>query len=85
MNGKGYIACGAGLKQLSPNTSQVISLKDVWEYDPSANTWTQVTDYGGNIRHGAVSGVVGNKAIIGSGFAYGEPFDNAYRKDFWIY
>ena len=38
---KGYIATGYGLGWL----------KDLWEYDPSSNSWTQKANYQGNGSH----------------------------------
>src|SRR2546427_310979 len=36
---KGYIGTG--------NNSSYVAQKDFWEYDTTANTWTQKADYGG--------------------------------------
>jgi hypothetical protein len=41
---KGYIGTG-----LHPNDYS--NLKDFWEYNPAANTWTQKADFGGTARH----------------------------------
>ncbi len=42
-------------------------LKDVWEYDPETDTWTQKEDFRGKSRIYAVSFSIGTKAYIGSG------------------
>ena len=53
--------------------------KDWWEYDPTANTWTQKTDFGGTARHYAVAAAINGKIYVGTGY------DGAYRKDWWEY
>src|SRR5688500_4847420 len=58
INGKGYIATGG-----SGGNYQ----KDLWEFDPGANTWTQKADFGGSARNGAVSFVINGKAYVGTG------------------
>ena len=41
--------------------------KDFWEYDPTSNTWTQKSDFGGNGRWLAVGFNIGSKGYIGTG------------------
>ena len=41
--------------------------KDFWEYDPTANTWTQKADFGGTARKNAVGFSIGTKGYIGTG------------------
>jgi hypothetical protein len=67
---KGYI--GTGLRSST--------LKDFWEYDPVANTWTQRADFGGTARYFAAGFSIGNKAFIGTGSTGGPG-----SKDFWEY
>jgi N-acetylneuraminic acid mutarotase len=58
-------------------------LKDVWEYNPSADSWTQVADFPQSVG-GPVIGVIGNKAVMGTGF----PNPRTTRelgKEFWSY
>lgn len=58
---KGYLGLG------HVNGSGVdISYKDWWEYDPSANTWSQRANYPVN-NHGATSFVVNDQPCIGGG------------------
>lgn len=51
--------------------------KDIWEYDPSANTWTQKADFGGTARGYAVAFTIGSKGYAGTGN------DGNNQKDFW--
>jgi len=43
------------------------NVKDFWEYDPVANTWTQKADFGGTTRQRAVGFSIGGKGYIGLG------------------
>lgn len=63
INGKGYIFMG----------SMGASLKDVWEYDPVANTWTQKLDFPGAGRAQAVTFTIGNKGYMVCGIDVGSP------------
>jgi N-acetylneuraminic acid mutarotase len=68
VNGKGYIACGGYETIIPPNTSyQTAFLKDVWEYNASIDSWSQVADFPQSVS-GPVIGIIGNKAIVGTGF-----------------
>lgn len=49
LNGKGYVGTGYNGKTY---------LKDFWEYDPEANTWTQIDDYPGDTCRYAVAFVI---------------------------
>jgi len=51
-------------------------LKDFWEYDPLNDTWTQIADFGGTARRGAVAFTLNGKAYVGTG---------SEQKDFWAY
>src|SRR5207302_641276 len=62
---KGYVGLGGS------------GSKDFWEYDPSTNTWTRKTDFGGIGRSDAVGFSIENKGYIGTG--------GGYMKDFWEY
>lgn len=56
---KGYIGTGGNY---SGN-----NLKDVWEYNPANNTWTQKTDFGGVIDNSGVAFVINGIAYVRSG------------------
>src|SRR5690606_19621323 len=72
LNGKGYIGLGYNREQ------DTRELGDFWEYDPSTDTWTQLPDFGGSARYGAVSFVVGSRAFVGTGYDGG-----GYNSDMW--
>jgi len=71
---RGYIALG----KFSNN------LKDLWEYDPAADTWTRKADFAGDARKGAFAFTIGNKAYVGGGDAGTAQLPN-YKYDFWEY
>jgi N-acetylneuraminic acid mutarotase len=52
-------------------------LKDYWEYDPSANSWTRKADFGGSARYNAIGFGSSTYGYVGTGF------DGNYQKDFW--
>jgi hypothetical protein len=59
---KGYIGTGY---------DGSLRLKDFWEYDPTADAWTQKADFGIEAQS-AVGFSIGNKGYIGSGQAFWE-------------
>lgn len=69
---KGYVCTGQG-----DNTD---FLKDMWEYDPALDVWTQKADFPGTARRGAVSFVIAGVAYIGTG-----EDASGLRKDFYKY
>ncbi|MCB9286820.1 MAG: hypothetical protein H6560_05825 [Lewinellaceae bacterium] len=69
---KGYIGTGSGLGGLK---------KDLWEYDPQTDSWSQKADFGGGERYYAVGFSIGQKGYIGTGL--GE--DSQPKGDFWEY
>ena len=75
IDSKGYIGTGC----IGPNYYSYC--KDFWEYDPTGNTWTQKTDFGGEARGSAVGFAIDAKGYIGTGK------DTLYnsRKDLWEY
>ena len=56
---KGYVCLGQG-------DSQVYK-KDLWEYDPISQVWTQKADFIGSARRQAVSFTIDNIAYVGTG------------------
>lgn len=82
VGGKGYV--GTGATDLTNNTL----VKDLWEYDPAADSWTQKADFGGGTRYQAVAFGIGNYGYIGTGLDTGTYMgDRALvgKKDFWQY
>ena len=63
VNGKGYVIGGA-----SANSSSQGDINDVWEYDPTLNTWTQKANFGGGYRSFLLAFSVGNKGYAGGGW-----------------
>jgi N-acetylneuraminic acid mutarotase len=76
INGKGYVGTGYNRAQ---DSVAFIMLKDFWEYDPAANQWKQLNDFGGGLRYNAVGFADTKYGYIGTGF------DGAYYGDFWRY
>jgi len=72
---KGYIGMG------HVNSAEHVIYKDIWEYDPSTNSWTQKADFGGGLRYQCAAFSIGNIAYMGTGR---NEFDT-YEKDFWRY
>ncbi len=70
LNGKGYVGTGYD------GTNY---LRDFWEYDPEANSWTQVADYPGDSCRYAVAFVIGDYAYVGTG----EDWDDNVLNDFY--
>jgi len=56
--------------------------KDIWEYDPSTNTWTKKMDFPGNARSALGGTSIGNKGYIGLGVAL---HGGSRYNDFWEY
>ena len=70
---KGYIGMG------HVNSAQHIIYKDIWEYDPATNSWTQKADFGGGLRYQCTAFSIDNEAYMG----LGRNPQNTYEKDFW--
>lgn len=71
-NGKGYVGLGYS-SQLNKY------LNDMWEYDPVADKWTQVTDFPGAARICGEPFVIGPVAYITTGF------NLTYHSDLWVF
>jgi N-acetylneuraminic acid mutarotase len=55
--------------------------KNIWEYDPSANTWTSIPDYPGSGNFAMFGFSIGVKAYVGGGEA--ESTVGLYATDVW--
>lgn len=78
VNGKGYV----GMGYIQANSSTTVYLKDLWEYNPATNAWTQKADMGSSGRHSPFSFVIGNYGYVGAGNSNNTPI---IRFDFWRY
>tara|TARA_B100001245_G_C22860915_1_gene413954 strand:+ start:196 stop:1206 length:1011 start_codon:yes stop_codon:yes gene_type:complete len=72
-NGKGYVTTGFN------DDLDTEELNDLWEYDPSSNTWTQKTSFPGTARYDAVAFTLNDHGFVGTGY------DGNYLKDFYRY
>lgn len=70
INGKGYVGTGYDGENY---------LKDFWEYDPKANSWTKIADFPGVARRNAVAFVIDNVAYVGTG----EDYEDVKLGDFY--
>jgi len=70
LNGYGYVGTGYN------GTAR----KDFWRYNPATNVWTQIADFGGTARYGAVGFSVNGYGYIGTGFT-----TPSYAQDIWRY
>lgn len=68
-NMKGYV--GLGTNGTNKN--------DIWQYDPTSNTWTQKTNFPGAARQGAVAFRLGSKVYVGTGYS------TTLLRDMWEY
>lgn len=71
INGYGYIACGT----ISSISSQV------WEYDPSSDTWKEKTSFEGSSRENAIGFAIGNKGYISTGRNSNLRYDDIWQFD----
>lgn len=74
---KGYVCCGNEGTASGPLSNQL------WEYDPSINSWNQKTNFMGNARYGMTHGsfVIGAKAYVGLGGNSSTQFSDFYAYD----
>lgn len=69
LNDKGYIGCG--------QTGSVV-LKDLWQYDPISNTWTQKSDYPAGPRYGMIYFSLRDTGYAGCGYNGTTKFNSFY-------
>lgn len=73
---KGYIGTGSYNDYGTP-----VYYSSLWEYNPSTDTWTQKSPFGGGYRAGSVGFAIGSMGYIGTGVD-----NNGYtHDDFWEY
>lgn len=56
--------------------------QDFYEYNPSLDKWTKLTDFPGGTRSGAIGFSIGNKGYLGMGY---DNISNTYAGDLWEY
>lgn len=75
IGGKGYIGIGT-------DSYPVYNFKnDFWEYDPSADSWTQKASFPGTARYTPIYFSLGSKGYVGTGWNQVNPLFN----DMWQY
>lgn len=75
---KGYVGTGSETSEIGNETNEF------WEYDPVANSWTQMQDFGGDVRDRAVGFSIEGKGYIGTGYHFTGSSPVSYS-DFWEY
>lgn len=78
LDNKAYIATGYTITKRG-DLNDYQCAKDMWQYDPQTEIWTQMPDFPGKERTEAVAFVANGKAYIGLGV------NNAYFNDFYEY
>jgi N-acetylneuraminic acid mutarotase len=72
---KGYVGMG------HYNTGEHVIFKDLWEYDPATDSWTQKADFGGTLRYQCAAFSIGDYGYMG----LGRNEQDNYEQDFWKY
>lgn len=78
INGKVYLGTGYGEHVVEGITDEV-KLQDFYVFDPDANSWTRLSDFGGGARYEAIAFAVDGKGYVGTGYNDNE------LKDLWQY
>jgi len=73
---KGYLGTG-----LYETDTSIVYCNDFWEYDASANSWTQKASFTGLARTGCIGLSLGTKGYIGPGRV--SDFPDVITNDFW--
>lgn len=76
-NSKGYAGWGIPM----PDRPDGNADKDLWEYDPIENKWTQKADFPGTTRTTIVDFFIGGNYYVGAGYLT----TKAVANDFWKY
>jgi Secretion system C-terminal sorting domain/Galactose oxidase, central domain len=72
INGKGYVCLGQGVTNPF--------FKDLWEFDPVTNAWSQKADFLGSARRQAVGFAIGSFGYVGTGIDA-----NGFQNDMYKY
>lgn len=73
---KGYAVSG----YYGSGSNSAIS-KNVFEFDPVANTWTKKADFAGNARRDAIGFSIGSKGYVGTGAISGGQISDLWEYD----
>lgn len=76
---KGYVGLGVGSEAIYTNKF----LKDIWEYDPATNSWTQKADFPGSGRIEAIGFSIADKGYVGMGYNNGYSNTSGFLNDFY--
>ena len=84
-NGKGYM--GLGYQVTTGSFSDALYMKDLWEYDPTSDTWSSKADFPGSARSDASVFVINNVAYVGAGYTkdVAGPTNPYTLKDFYSF
>jgi N-acetylneuraminic acid mutarotase len=74
----GYVGTG----RISVSGSVLV--KDFFRYDPTTNTWIQLTDFPGSGRRGAVAFAIGDYGYMGTGTSSSDFYRYNPANDSWI-
>lgn len=66
------------------DTAEIVH-KDLWQYDPIADSWTQKADLPGSVRRDAIGFALNDKGYIGTGIDSNEATLGNTLADFWEY
>ncbi|HMJ70737.1 MAG TPA: T9SS type A sorting domain-containing protein [Cyclobacteriaceae bacterium] len=72
---KGFVGLGYVMTETG-----ITYRKDLWQYDPATDVWTQKADFPGAGRYNAVGFNIGNMGYVGTGLSA-----TGTHKDFWQY
>ncbi|MEM6845871.1 MAG: hypothetical protein AAF632_26920 [Bacteroidota bacterium] len=85
VDGKAYL----GLGEIGNDADEEgIPSKDLWQYDPTADTWQQMSNFPGEARTGAFAMPFQNNILLGSGWSESIAWEHAYFNlfsDLWEY
>ena len=85
VDGKAYIVGGRTLSSDACKTNANGYPKNLWQYDPTTDTWTGLGEVPFGSRVHATAQVVGSDVYVGLGFSGGVYNENNYHRDWWRY
>ncbi len=85
VDGKAYIVGGRTLSSNECKTNANGYPKNLWQYDPTTDTWTDLGEVPFGSRVHATAQVVGSDVYVGLGFSGGIYNENNYHRDWWRY